>query len=244
MAVLLLDLGNTRVKWALKTRKGLSPSRALAHRDQSVTAELLRDWKNFQAPHCVLISNVASACLLNKVINLAESLWPDAEIDKVQPQRHAFGVTNAYQEPSKFGVDRWLCLVAARRFHSLPVCIVDCGTAITVDVLAVDGRHRGGLIAPGLSLMKQSLHRGTRDLCYSETRYPAGLATDTDAAIDSGTLYAAVGLIEWAIKRQPEDTQLILTGGDAQRVAEHLSIDARIEPDLVLQGLSILAEDR
>jgi type III pantothenate kinase len=130
--------------------------------------------------------------------------------------------------------------VAVRHFYPGPACVIDCGTAITVDVLDTYGKHQGGLISPGLMLMKKSLSLGTEQLQFSETHHAFGLARNTAAAIYSGTLLAAVGLIEHVVARQPDNMQVILTGGDAQLVAERLVFKPVIDADIVLRGLSII----
>ncbi len=92
--------------------------------------------------------------------------------------------------------------MAVRNLYQLPACIVDCGTAITVDLIDADGKHQGGLISPGLTLMKKSLAAGTEALQFHETNYEFGPANFTEAAIYSGTLSAAVGLIEHVLTKQ------------------------------------------
>lgn len=244
MIDLLIDIGNTRLKWVLRKQSKLLESYAVLHHNQSVSEILLNFWKNIEAPRHVAVSSVVSEKLRNEVLTLAKTQWPNSILITAQSQSQDYGVNNAYKEPSKLGVDRWLCLVAARHYHTLPVCIVDCGTAITVDVLDATGQHQGGLIAPGMILMKKSLSRGAEDLPYSDRRYSAGLAVHTEAAIDSGTLFAALGLIERVMQQQPENTGLLLTGGDAELIAGYLSENVKIEPELVFQGLSVLIDNR
>ncbi len=242
MTDLLLDLGNTRIKWALRRGESFSPGRALLYGGLSLAELLLDSWKSLETPHRAVVSSVASENLMQEVIGTLKTLWPDCVVIRAQSQHQACGVTNAYHNSSRLGVDRWLCLVAAYRYYPLPACIVDCGTAITVDLLDAAGNHLGGMIAPGLTLMKKSLQRGTQHLPYNEVRYALSPAADTEAAIYSGTLSAALGLIEFVMKQQAADTKLLLTGGDAQLIAGHLSLDPIIDPDLVLRGLAVAAE--
>jgi type III pantothenate kinase len=132
--------------------------------------------------------------------------------------------------------------VAVRRHYQLPACIVDCGTAIAIDLIDANGNHQGGLISPGLTLMRKSLVEGTEALQFHETDYVFGLANFTEAAIYSGTLSAAAGLIEHVLTRLPYTIQLILTGGDAQFIAQQLKGKPVIDTDLVLRGLAIIVE--
>jgi type III pantothenate kinase len=136
-------------------------------------------------------------------------------------------------------VDRWLALIAVRQKTNTPICVVDCGTAITVDVLDADGKHQGGLICAGLTLMKTALAFNTADLPLTDSPHHIGLAIGTEAAIYNGTLFAACGLVERVIQDLPTNTALFLTGGDAPIIAEQLARPLTLETDLVLQGLVI-----
>jgi type III pantothenate kinase len=238
---LLVDCGNTRLKWAVLQDGGLDTGRALVNR-QITRHELVEAWKIQTPPERLAIACVGSTPLLELVLAVAVELWPTIDIIAVKSQAHAFGVYNAYQQPEKLGVDRWLALVAVHNHYPVPACIVDCGTAITVDLIDADGKHQGGLISPGLTLMKKSLAEGTEVLQYYETNYAFGPANFTEAAIHSGTLSAAVGLIKHVLTTQSSDTQLILTGGDAEIISKQLGIKPVIDTDLVLRGLAIVLE--
>jgi type III pantothenate kinase len=238
---LLIDSGNTRLKWALLQDGGLITSHALLNQ-QITRQQLIETWKLQPPPKRLAIACVSSTPLLELVLAVAVELWPNIQIIPVKSQAHAFGVHNAYQQPEKLGVDRWLALVAVRNHYQLSACIVDCGTAITVDLINADGKHPGGLISPGLTLMKKSLATGTAGLQFHETNYEVGPANFTEAAIYSGTLFAAVGLIEHVSSKQPNASQLILTGGDAEIIAAQLKTKPIIDRDLVLRGLAVVLE--
>lgn len=252
---LLIDMGNSRLKWAsshpFPTDYGTSadltkgghiipgpplPNTRINHQ------ALIDAWKVIPPPQRIAVSCVGSNRLLELVQAVAFELWLDVDMMMAKPQAQALGVTNAYQQPEKLGVDRWLSIVAAWRHYRKPVCIVDCGTAITLDLVDADGKHQGGLISPGLMLMKKSLAQGTEALLYSEASYAPGPASFTEAAIYSGTLAAAVGLIEHVLAKQAENTQLILTGGDAELIAGQLKAEFIVDPDLVLRGLWCVLE--
>jgi len=240
---LLVDSGNSRLKWAVMQDGGLVTGRALVNQ-QITRHELIETWKMLTPPERLVIACVSRAPLLELVLAVAVELWPTIKIIPVKSEAHAFGVHNAYQHPEKLGVDRWLALVAVRNHYPIPACIVDCGTAITVDLIDADGKHQGGLISPGLTLMKKSLAEGTEALQFHETNYIAGPANFTEAAIYSGTLSAAVGLIEHVLTKQSNAMQLILTGGDAEIIATQLAIKPIVDTDLVLRGLAIVVEGR
>ena len=238
---LLVDIGNSRLKWAVMQDGALVTGRALVNL-QITRHALVETWKMQTSPERLAVACVSRASLLELVLAVAVELWPTIEIIHVKSEAHAFGVYNAYQQPEKLGVDRWLALVAVRNHYQLPACIVDCGTAITVDLIDTDGKHQGGLISPGLTLMKKSLAEGTEALQFYERNFIFGPANFTEAAIYSGTLAAAAGLIEHVLSKQSNAMQLILTGGDAEIIATQLSIKPIIDIDLVLRGLAIILE--
>ncbi len=239
---LLIDCGNSRLKWACLDRGNLTAQQAMASGSQ-LSHEALDDvWGTLGlVPGEVWIANVAGdkvACLLLRWI---ESRW--RMIPKfVASQGEGYGVTNGYEHPEKLGVDRWLALIGAFHHYPLPACIVDCGTALTLDVLDRQGRHRGGLICPGLRLMVQSLGRGTADVGFDVTALPnAILAAQTSTAVGLGVHHAAAGMIERVMRAMAADLpelHLILTGGDATEMASLIGGQAVVAPELVLRGLA------
>jgi type III pantothenate kinase len=236
---LLIDMGNTRLKWAVLENGVLSGSQALLNSTLS-HQHLVASWQGLPRPDSLMVSCVGQHALLALVETVADSLWPGLVCKPVRASAMACGVQNGYLHPEKLGVDRWLALLAVHHHYPGPVCIVDCGTAITVDVLAADGSHLGGMISPGLMLMKQALAAGTQALEISDTTAALGLAQHTEAAIYSGTLSAAVGLVNLVLSQQQTPLALVLTGGDAELIAEQLAIDRVVDSDLVLRGLAVL----
>lgn len=234
---LLLDLGNSRLKWACAENIQLTPVQSLLNYEITLSV-LITLWRELK-PQKIAISCVGKLELLNLVTAAVHELWGEIPIYFAKSQAAAFGVANGYSQPEKLGVDRWLALIAARQLTTLPVCIVDCGTAITMDVLNDRGEHQGGLICAGLTLMKESLSLNTADLPFAQTAKSSGLAIETEAAIVNGTLLAACGLIEKVMRQLPSTTQLFLTGGDAVQIAAQLTLPFSLEIDLVLQGLNV-----
>lgn len=237
---LLIDMGNSRLKWAVEDNGHLSVGHAVNNPqlDERVLQQL---WQGLAIPKTVYIGCVSAGPLLERVQCAVTQLWPGCDRVIVKAQAQAFGVTNAYPQAELLGVDRWLALIAAHRHYPAAACIVDCGTAITVDLLEANGEHRGGYITPGLTLMKQALAQGTDALPFIVGDYPEQPAQSTAAAIHNGTLMAARGLIEHVLATRAAPSQLLLTGGDADIIAGHLNIPAVIDNDLILRGLAIVA---
>lgn len=243
---LLVDIGNSRIKWGLGENGRVDAGPPFAAECAPLMGELDRQWGGLPAPASVVVSNVAGseigACLQNWV----GRRW-GLPVRFVLPEACAYGVVNGYENPEQLGVDRWVCLVAARHAHPLPACIADCGTAITVDALDACGNHLGGLIAPGLTLMQQALIQRTQGLHQGEGVYSGLLAGNTAAAMMNGARQAGVGLIERTLRAAGRllgcEPHLVLTGGDAQTIAAELSVPYALAPNLVLQGLLAIAEN-
>ena len=235
---LLIDMGNSRLKWGLHEHNKIISGLPIFY-SKNFKEQLLSVWSAIKSPDSLLISCVNESGGLSTLQQVASQLWPGIKIIRAKSVAEGYGVKNAYQHPEKLGVDRWLAMLASRKLYPFSTCIVDCGTAVTIDLVDIDGQHLGGLIAPGLTLMKKSLAQGAEDLEFFEQQFPLGLADNTEAAIYNGTLFSIVGLIEnFMFKNQ--GFQAILTGGDAETVANELSMHSIIQTDLVLQGLAVV----
>jgi len=240
--ILLIDSGNTRLKWAIFQNAELQQSHAI--NNQALIADkLIEAWKHLPTPKQLALGCVSSKSIVDLVTTVANKLWPAIIIIQVKSESYTFGVHNAYIEPEKLGVDRWLALIAVRNYYQKSACIIDCGTAITIDFIDADGNHQGGMISPGLTLMKKSLAIATDLLMFNEDKFSTGPANFTEAAIYSGTLNAATGLIKSALSTQDSSLTVILTGGDADMIAKHLSFNVIIDSNLVLLGLALVASN-
>jgi type III pantothenate kinase len=153
-------------------------------------------------------------------------------------------VRNGYDRPEQLGADRWAALIGARQLHAGACLVVGAGTATTVDLLTADGVFRGGLILPGLALMRSSLAGAAAQLAEASGRH-SDSPRNTDDAIVSGAIEATAGAIERMYRRiagQPSPTCL-LTGGAAGELEAHLHLPLRRVDDLVLQGLLLVADE-
>lgn len=238
--ILLIDSGNTRLKWATFQNGKLENSHALNNQELTID-KLIDAWKKLPIPKQLAIASVSSTPLLDIVQTVATRLWTSITIIQVKSESDAFGVQNAYLQPEKLGVDRWLALIAAHHYYKKAACIIDCGTAITIDFIDAHGKHEGGMISPGLTLMKKSLATNTDLLAFDEASYDIGPANFTAAAIYNGTLSAATGLIEHVLSKKESTLTVILTGGDADIIAKQLPFKVLIDFNLVLCGLAVVS---
>ncbi len=251
---LLIDAGNTRVKWALTASDEAVTSLAMVWQAEgSVTndglAGLSAQWQaaGLRAADIsgVWISNVAGAALAKQ---LAQALT-DAGI--ATDVLHWFvslpacaGVRNAYRDPSQLGCDRFAALIGARRYYpDRDLLVVSAGTATPVDALTADGRFTGGMILPGLGTMARSLAVNTAQLpAVGEVLLEHALADNTQQAISSGCIQAQAGAIERAFAQHPGQAPLcLMSGGAAPFIAPHLQVPHALVPNLVLAGLHKVA---
>jgi type III pantothenate kinase len=237
--IILMDIGNTRLKWATLQQGQISGLTAVNYRQLDWQAELFQAWQMLARVEKILIATVAAVEIRLAVQTLAQQLWESVEIIQPRSTATAFGVGNYYSQAEKLGIDRWLALIAAWHFYAQAAWIIDCGSAITIDFIDQTGKHRGGVIAPGLRLMQQSLAQNTATLSFSNQTYSLGLADCTEAAIFSGCVYAVLGLIEQSLSQQAMPAIVLLTGGDAELIASKFQQPMIIDPYLVLKGLSL-----
>jgi type III pantothenate kinase len=246
---ILVDIGNSRIKWALQSANELTNMQALPYQQSNLAELLTKAWGNLPKPKQVLIANVAGSQVKAICQAWLQQKW-GIEGYFVSSEQRKFSVDNAYHQPEKLGVDRWLSLLAAYMSLKKAVCIIDCGTSITVDVVNSQGQHLGGLIAPGLTLMRKALAQGTAGCpqvnAALETAEGLSLGHNSEACIKRGTLMMAIAFIKRAAQQAHEqigdELSCLISGGDAQLLLPYLTSNYQHHPDLVLQGLALYAE--
>lgn len=238
-----MDIGNTRVKWACDLGAAhLDVGTSFASDLGTLAGDLDGYWSAIELPSAVWVCNVAGAELEQVLTDWCFTRWALAP-RWVRSAAAAHGIVNAYADPTRLGADRWVAMIGARALFGLPVCVLSLGTAVTVDLVDAGGCHRGGLIAPGLTLMKDSLLRRAGDVRpEAVVEVPDFWGRDSGACLESGVLQMAAALINRAARKAEQDLgaspTLVLTGGDANAVAPWLSVHHIMVPDLVLQGLA------
>ncbi len=236
-----MDIGNTRIKWALLENGALHASDAIEHAGQPGAIDGMLERVGTE-PARVVVANVAGAEFADRVTHAVREKWNLLAHFAATPEQ-TDSVRNGYDDFHQLGIDRWLAMIAAVDRFPGPICVVDAGTAITIDVVAGDGAHMGGYIIPGLELMRRSLAEKTGDLRRLAEKaqplpaHPLQPGRSTRAAIDAGTLAAICGIID----RCSSDSTLVVTGGDARQLLSHLDVIAKHEPQLVLEGLALIA---
>jgi type III pantothenate kinase len=250
LILLLIDIGNTRVKWARLVNGRMGKQRAAANggwKPQQYARRVIgRGWAGESR---IVVSSVAGKQVNDRLRAAARAAGAPVP-EFVVSERSAAGITTEYLDPWRLGVDRFVGAIGARHLASgHPVCVVNVGTAMTIDLVDADGRHRGGAIVPGPGLMVASLLTNTHGIRRRATGGPSGVnslfARTTRTAIGQGALYAAAGVIDRAIEEARAllgTTPLVLLTGGGSAVIRPLIRNTCVSlPDLVLHGLAVWA---
>lgn len=253
---LVLDLGNSRCKWALARPPGmaevritqqpsfrdagLTPGGAFAYGKHFMQA-LDSAFGGLARPERVAMVSVAATERSETLSQWVQSHW-HLDVQRIMTGMTQLGVTNSYKDPTRLGADRWAALIAARARHTTTVCVVDCGTAVTVDALDASGVFRGGAILPGLALMRDALLQRTHGVRDAEGDAGSVLACTTADGVAAGTQFGLTGAIDRILDEQAAMLgavpQVLITGGDAPALLTLLRHAATAVPDLVLEGVA------
>lgn len=245
--MLLIDLGNSRLKWVQVVGGQWQAQGAEVHDGLNLPAAIREQWQVLDRPSLVCVSCVAGESIKTSLCLWLEQVW--GLVPRfIGSQSGVCGVTSRYRELKKLGVDRWLALVGAR--SQAPALVVDCGTAVTIDVLDAEGVHQGGIILPGIALMQSALlgkASGIQSAALTgsfSANFELGLGRDTQEGIALGAHYAVAGAIEHfeqVNKAKIQGYCRIITGGDAAVVQSALKPEYHTHSHLVLTGLQIVA---
>jgi type III pantothenate kinase len=246
--ILVIDVGNTRLKWAWLTSTGLSDQQAVVHRDAKPGIWTNALFESGQRPNRVLVSNVAGPTMAKALTRLTKKMFR-VNIEFVTATREFHGLTNGYLDSSLLGADRWLALIGAWTKARSALCVVDAGTAVKVDSVDAGGQHLGGLIVPGIHMMREALMNKTSDIAdavaHSTPSLAGVLANNTIGAVSRGAVFALAGMADRAAEVIEHSTgtkpKLFITGGDAGMITGTMRARGEIVPDLVLQGLAVIA---
>jgi type III pantothenate kinase len=238
---LLIDLGNSRLKWVCARNGKIDKESAGSGDFESFS--LLQSTVSGEGPGSVLVSSVAGSAGAQKVARFCETQW-GVTADLLQSRAEQGGVRNGYQEPATLGVDRWLAIVGAVSRHGKPLVIWDLGTATTLDTVDDSGQHLGGLILPGPGTMLDSLTRDTKLMVPPVLQYaPPVPGLNTSEGIRGGVLAAQLGALNQFMRAVSERFQgepsLIVTGGAAEQLLVSLDFDYIHDPWLVFRGMLV-----
>lgn len=240
---LLIDLGNTRLKWAFWRDGRRSMGGVFAHVDTSLEAALSNSWTALPKPQAILVASVVKNTQEQELIGLLENHF-DQAAEFVRSPAHALGIRNAYAEPERLGVDRFLGMAALHAMSPRAQILVSCGTALTLDALTSTGQHLGGLIAPSPALMRKALGTATARV-GEQVGELVEIADNTADAVWSGCILSSVALIERFREQLARQVGMpVAVVGDGGGLHEWLALMPDVERgrDLVLRGLAQWSE--
>ncbi|MFT5173078.1 MAG: type III pantothenate kinase [Gammaproteobacteria bacterium] len=248
--ILVADLGNSRIKWgrvaaASKNGEVLEQHEGIRYGEEGLDHVLESAWGALETPKALVYCAVAPEAVVSELVHYANSRW-QLRPHRLAPTHEAHGVVCAYDEPRQLGADRWAALAGARAMcPNAGAIVVDAGTAITVDALSWEGIHIGGVIMPGVRLMRRALGEGTARI-GSVGGGEVNLEThNTASAVATGTVLGAAAAVDrvvadYAAQLEPVP-RLLLTGGESSLIMNASNTVFEIVPDLVLRGLCIAA---
>ena len=248
---LLLDVGNTRIKWVL----------ADDNEDFTACGRFESDVRAWPEGFSVLqttvpdtaVQGIAVASVIGSELDalLCEHLKAVSDVPPwfAQVQAQSCGLRCAYEDHRQLGIDRWLVSIAAWQTFRQAVCVIDYGSAVSLDVVDADGRHLGGYVVPGLGMMKRALSRDTaRIFSHSSIIADRHPGTDTAACVSNGCLGALAGFSEYLLRQVQENLGsvpcCVVTGGDAEQILSAVNFSFQRDEHLLFKGLQLLFAER
>lgn len=243
MRYLLVDLGNTRLKWALYQNDILQTIDKVSYKTTSLAQVLTRYWSSIIPPEKIILASVSKTEYFDICQHWIAQHWPETQITIIQASANYKALQNAYAEPSRLGIDRWLNLIAVYEKQLLPALIIDAGTAITIDMIDPYAYHQGGLTLPGIQALYQALLQNTplsSQILQDNSFILGELAHNPEQGIQWGIHTMLIATIERLFldyQKHYPDLKCILTGGDADSLKQYLKIPVLVDTNLIFQGL-------
>lgn len=246
---LLFDFGNSRLKWAMADAAGVTPAGAVTVAATDWIETLARDLRARAAPAEIAIAAVAAVEQVQLLQDRLSARWPGCQPRIIRSTRRLGRLHNAYPEPERLGVDRFLACAAAAA-DAADRLVVAVGTALTIDWVAASGQHRGGLILPAPELMRRALLAETARVGWQRAGVRVDFADNSEDALESGVWAGACGAVERSFNRARAaagpDLRLLVHGGDADNLIAALDLPAAViqqRPSLVFEGMQLWLDE-
>jgi type III pantothenate kinase len=236
---LQLDIGNTRAKWRLVSGNEVIERGDYYANDESSQQRLLRCSESLDH---IWISSVTTPASEARLSRLLKSKWGITPWF-ARSQLCTGSLTNSYCDPSRMGVDRWLAMLGGWERKNRKVCVIDAGSALTIDIVDATGRHEGGYIIPGAALMESALLSDTDRVRFDEdVSYALCPGQSTAQAVRHGIALAQAGAVTLALDQAgSESIALLFCGGAGAATMALVDRGGEMAPDLVFEGLEIMA---
>jgi type III pantothenate kinase len=236
---LQLDVGNSCAKWRLVHDNHVIRRGTYRSGDGDAQAALLG---SADALDAIWISSVAAPAAERELASFLQTRWNVAPWF-ARTQARTGSLHNSYADPSRMGVDRWLAMLGARQRQQGRLCIVDVGSALTIDLVSASGQHEGGYIIPGPALMERALLLDTDRVRFDENvNFALAPGTSTAQAVRHGIALAQAGAVTLALEQTgSEAVSLLFCGGAGEMLLNLVDRGGLWVPDLVFEGLEIMA---
>lgn len=237
---LLVDVGNTQVKYVFQAAEESAPLTEIVYLDYKAFKTQLLNAEFSQVTE-VILANVHGKELADAI--QAWTTLNNIAFVQVHSSTTAFGVNSSYQQAERLGIDRWLAMIGAKQLYPLQnILIIDAGTATTVDVLDAQGYHCGGWIMPGVQTMFNSLLARTQKIIATPSvTANVVFGKDSSSCLNNGCWAMTVGAVKEAIIQANNILTLdkiLITGGNGQQIRNLITDNCQLEPKLVFYGLS------
>ena len=249
---LLVDIGNSQIKWGLhqqKEKNSIYEVGRARYSEAYLPQFFSAHWADLPKPNRVIIANVSSKNLVKTLDTWIEKHW-NIQAQYLVTNAYSHGVYNSYADHTTLGIDRWMAMIAAwhkLKHHKNAICVIDCGTATTIDGLSGYGKHLGGIIFPGHIIMQEILTQKTVGIKNHKQLNPDyQFADNTELGLNNGCALATIATIQHVFSfmqnKYDKATRCIITGGNAVSLMPELTIPFEYEPALVLNGIAISCE--
>jgi len=233
---LLIDIGNTRIKWQHRDEKNIILSGSIL-----VENFMDIDFSTIKSIDKIIIANVNRSIVLDKmkeILNVFKCPIIEASTDSNKY------LINDYEDIKMLGVDRWMSALGAWKLYQRSLLIINAGTAITIDLIDLDQKDKahfkGGMILPGIAISLGVLNNSTNliDTEIGQSQYPS---LNTKDAVTTGIMTSIQGAVNLVCRKLPSSLPILLTGGDANLIYEQSEDDwksrIKLEDDLIFEGL-------
>lgn len=247
--ILLVDIGNSRIKLACCVSGQVNMLDAIPHQGQALSSQALETLKQLDnKPDRIVVANVAGETHGKVLAEFCQRQWgltPDVLVTPAAGD----GITNGYTEHQQLGIDRWVAMVAAWHRYQGAQCVVDAGSAVTIDVIDGNGMHLGGVIIPGDNLTIQNLTKHSNGINHTaqqgSDQLPV-LGRSTRECLLAGGHGTVIDVIERVMTYarsvlKDDEIRCLVTGGTAEELLPSLPEHTRYYPNLVMEGMMIMA---
>jgi type III pantothenate kinase len=239
---LLIDAGNTRIKWAI----------AESFADEIVASGVVSEnWGEVSVfatqVDSVWVSCVAGRSVVNEIFTEVRSAF-EVDAQLVSVSASAGGLTNNYADLDRLGVDRWVAAIGARAVAKHGALIViDAGTAITIDLVTEDNCFEGGVILPGFASMHDALLERTAGIDSYRQPVDSVVGKNTRECVNSGVQYGMVGAIERIVAEMrailgDAPPRVMVMGGDASAITAYSNLKVELQSNMIFNGLMLLSK--